>query len=109
MAKKITGYLKLQVPARSATAVAPDRPASASAASTSWNSARRSMPDADQGEGVLPTPVVITIFADKSFSFESAPAPVTYLHQEVAEPGRLVQKLSGKTSSAGTITPDPDP
>jgi len=49
-----------------------------------------------------PTPVVITIYADKSFTFETKTAPVTYFIKK-AVGLKSGSKLPGK-ESAGTIT-----
>jgi large subunit ribosomal protein L11 len=80
MAKKITGYIKLQVPAGIAN---PSRRRSArrwvSAASTSWNSARRSTPPRRSMEKGAPIPTTITVYADRSFSFETKTPPASFL------------------------------
>ena len=56
---------------------------------------------ADQEKGA-PTPVVITIFADKSFTFETKLPPVTY-YLKKAMSLKAGSKLPGK-ESAGVIT-----
>lgn len=78
MAKKIEGYLKLQVPAGSATPSPPIGPALGQRGLNimefckAFNAASQEM---DKG---APVPVVITIFADKSFTFEMKMPPVSY-------------------------------
>ena len=102
MAKKITGYLKLQVPAGSATPSPPIGPALGQRGLNimefcqAFNAATQ-----DQEKGA-PTPVVITIFADKSFSFETKLPPVTYFLKKAVNV-KSGSKLPGK-DSAGTIT-----
>ena len=102
MAKKITGYLKLQVPAGSATPSPPIGPALGQRGLNimefckAFNAATQ-----DQEKGA-PTPVVITIFADKSFSFETKLPPVTYFLKKAVNL-KSGSKLPGK-DSAGTIT-----
>ena len=102
MAKKITGYLKLQVPAGSATPSPPIGPALGQRGlnimefCTAFNAATQ-----DQEKGA-PTPVVITIFADKSFSFETKLPPVTYFLKKAVNV-KSGSKLPGK-DSAGIIT-----
>ena len=102
MAKKITGYLKLQVPAGSATPSPPIGPALGQRGLNimefckAFNAATQ-----DQEKGA-PTPVVITIFADKSFSFETKLPPVTYFLKKSMNL-KSGSKLPGK-ESAGTIT-----
>ena len=102
MAKKITGYLKLQVPAGSATPSPPIGPALGQRGLNimefckAFNAATQ-----DQEKGA-PTPVVITIYADKSFSFETKLPPVTYFLKKAMNL-KSGSKLPGK-ESAGTIT-----
>jgi large subunit ribosomal protein L11 len=102
MAKKVTGYLKLQVPAGSATPSPPIGPALGQRGLNimefckAFNAATQ-----DQEKGA-PTPVVITIFADKSFSFETKLPPVTYFLKKAVNL-KSGSKLPGK-ESAGTIT-----
>jgi large subunit ribosomal protein L11 len=102
MAKKITGYLKLQVPAGSATPQPPIGPALGQRGINipefckAFNAATQDM------EKGAPTPVVITIFADKSFSFETKLPPVTYFLKKAVNL-KSGSKLPGK-DSAGKIT-----
>ena len=77
MAKKVEGYIKLQIPAGKATPAPPVGPALGQhgvniVAFTKEFNART----ADQGDTIIP--VVITVYADKSFSFvtKTPPAPV---------------------------------
>ena len=108
MAKKITGYLKLQVPAGSATPSPPIGPALGQRGLNIMEFCKAfNAKTADQEKGA-PTPVVITIFADKSFSFETKLPPVTYLLKKAAglkigKKPASGSKLPGK-ESAGTIT-----
>ena len=102
MAKKIVGYIKLQVPAGKANPVAARSvPRSASAASTSWSSARRSTPRPRVEPG-LPIPVVITAFADKSFTFIMKTPPATVLIKKAAASRRAAR--SPHTDKVGKIT-----
>ena len=77
MAKKVTGYIKLQIPAGKATPAPPVGPALGQhgvniVEFTKQFNART----ADQGDLIIP--VVITVYADRSFSFvtKTPPAPV---------------------------------
>ena len=77
MAKKVTGYIKLQIPAGKATPAPPVGPALGQHGVnipefTKQFNART----ADKGDLVIP--VVITVYADRSFSFitKTPPAPV---------------------------------
>jgi large subunit ribosomal protein L11 len=102
MAKKITGYLKLQVPAGSATPSPPIGPALGQRGLNIMEFCKAfNAKTADQEKGA-PTPVVITIFADKSFSFETKLPPVTY-YLKKAMSLKSGSKLPGK-ESAGVIT-----
>lgn len=102
MAKKITGYLKLQVPAGSATPSPPIGPALGQRGLNIMEFCKAfNAKTADQEKGA-PTPVVITIFADKSFSFETKLPPVTYFLKKSMNM-KMGSKLPGK-ESAGTIT-----
>jgi large subunit ribosomal protein L11 len=102
MAKKITGYLKLQVAAGSATPSPPIGPALGQRGLNIMEFCKAfNAKTADMEKGA-PTPVVITIYADKSFTFETRLPPVTYLLKK-ATGLKSGSKLPGK-DSAGTIT-----
>ena len=102
MAKKITGYLKLQVAAGSATPSPPIGPALGQRGLNIMEFCKAfNAKTADQEKGA-PTPVVITIFADKSFSFETKLPPVTYFLKKSMNL-KSGSKLPGK-EFAGTIT-----
>ena len=78
MAKKVTGYIKLQIPAGKATPAPPVGPALGQhgvniVQFTKEFNART----ADQGDMIIP--VVITVYADKSFSFITKTPPAAVL------------------------------
>jgi large subunit ribosomal protein L11 len=102
MAKKITGYLKLQVAAGSATPSPPIGPALGQRGLNIMEFCKAFNARTQEMEKGQPTPVVITIFADKSFTFETRPPPVTYFIKKAANL-KAGSKLPGK-ESAGTIT-----
>jgi large subunit ribosomal protein L11 len=102
MAKKITGYLKLQVPAGSATPSPPIGPALGQRGLNIMEFCKAFNAKTQELEKGQPTPVVITIFADKSFSFETRTPPVTYFFKKAANL-KSGSKLPGK-ESAGSIT-----
>ena len=102
MAKKITGYLKLQVPAGSATPSPPIGPALGQRGLNIMEFCKAFNAKTANEEKGAPTPVVITIFADKSFTFETKLPPVTY-YLKKAMSLKSGSKLPGK-ESAGTIT-----
>ena len=102
MAKKITGYIKLQVPAGAANPSPPIGPALGQRGVNIMEFCKAfNAKTADQEKGA-PTPVVITIFADKSFSFETKLPPVTYFLKKSMNL-KAGSKLPGK-DSVGTIS-----
>ena len=108
MAKKITGYLKLQVPAGSATPSPPIGPALGQRGLNIMEFCKAFNAKTAEQEKGAPTPVVITIYADKSFSFETKLPPVTYLLKKAAglkigKKPASGSKLPGK-ESAGKVT-----
>jgi large subunit ribosomal protein L11 len=102
MAKKITGYLKLQVPAGAATPSPPIGPALGQRGLNIMEFCKAFNAATQEQEKGAPTPVVITIYADKSFSFETKLPPVTYFLKKAVNL-KSGSKLPGK-DSAGTIT-----
>ena len=102
MAKKITGYLKLQVPAGSATPSPPIGPALGQRGLNIMEFCKAFNASTQELEKGAPIPVVITIYGDKSFSFETRLPPVTYLLKKAMNL-KSGSKLPGK-DSAGVIT-----
>ena len=102
MAKKITGYLKLQVAAGSATPSPPIGPALGQRGLNIMEFCKAFNARTAEQEKGAPTPVVITIYADKSFTFETRLPPVTYLIKKAVNL-KSGSKLPGK-ESAGTIS-----
>ena len=102
MAKKIIGFIKLQVPAGKANPSPPIGPAlgqrglNIMAFCKEFNAATQGM------EPGLPIPVVITAFADKSFTFVMKTPPATILIKKAAK----IDKGSAKphTDKVGKIT-----
>ena len=85
MAKKISGYIKLQVPAGQANPSPPIGPALGQRGVAimefckAFNAATQNM---DPG---IPIPTTITVFTDKSFSFETKTPPVSYFLKKAAK------------------------
>ena len=102
MAKKITGYIKLQVPAGSATPSPPIGPALGQRGVNIMEFCKAFNASTQELEKGSPIPTVITVYADKSFSFETKLPPVTYLLKKAMNL-KSGSKLPGK-DSAGTIT-----
>src|SRR5437868_5740070 len=102
MAKKIAGQLKLQVAAGSATPSPPIGPALGQRGLNIMEFCKAFNARTQEMEKGAPTPVVITIYADKSFTFDLKLSPVTYFIKKAANL-KMGSKLPGK-ESAGTIT-----
>ena len=79
MAKKITGYVKLQVPAGKAAPAPPVGPALGQAGLNIMEFCKAFNAEKQQMEQGAPLPVVITVYADKTFSFVYKKPPASYL------------------------------
>lgn len=84
MAKKISGYLKLQVPAGSATPSPPIGPALGQRGLNIMEFCKAFNAASQEIEKGAPVPVTITIFQDKSFTFEMKTPPVSFLLKKAA-------------------------
>ena len=104
MAKKITGYIKLQVPAGAANPSPPIGPALGQRGVNIMEFCKAFNAATQELEKGAPIPVVITAYADKSFTFETKLPPVTYFIKKAVNL-KSGSKLPGK-ESAGTITQD---
>ena len=102
MAKKITGYVKLQVPAGSATPSPPIGPALGQRGLNIMEFCKAFNAQTQDMEKGSPIPVVITAYADKSFTFEMKTPPVTYFIKKAVDL-KSGSKTPGR-ESAGTIT-----
>ena len=79
MAKKIKGYVKLQVPAGKAAPAPPVGPALGQAGLNIMEFCKAFNAETQQMEQGAPLPVVITVYADKTFSFVYKKPPASYL------------------------------
>ena len=85
MAKKIEGYIKLQIPAGQANPSPPVGPALGQAGLNimefckAFNAATQGM---EQG---MPIPVKITVYGDKSFSYEMKSPPASFFIKKAAK------------------------
>ena len=102
MAKKVAGYLKLQVPAGAANPSPPIGPALGQRGLNIMAFCKDFNAKTSQMEKGSPIPVVITIYGDKSFTFEMRTPPVSYFIKKAAnlESG---SKAPGR-DKAGSIT-----
>ncbi|MBL8422662.1 MAG: 50S ribosomal protein L11 [Candidatus Accumulibacter phosphatis] len=102
MAKKIIGYIKLQVPAGKANPSPPIGPALGQRGLNIMEFCKTFNAQTQGLEPGLPIPVVITAFADKSFTFIMKTPPATVLIKKAIG----IQKGSAKphTVKVGTLT-----
>jgi large subunit ribosomal protein L11 len=96
MAKKITGYIKLQVPAGAANPSPPIGPALGQRGVNIMEFCKAFNAATGDVEKGMPIPTVITVFADRSFSFETKTPPASFLIKKAAklksgskEPGKV--------------------
>ena len=78
MAKKIDGYIKLQIPAGQANPSPPVGPALGQKGVNIMEFCKAFNASTQKMEPGMPIPVIITVFVDKSFSFETKSPPVSY-------------------------------
>jgi large subunit ribosomal protein L11 len=97
MAKKIDGYIKLNIPAGAANPSPPVGPALGQRGVNIMEFCKAFNASTDSLEKNMPIPVVITVYADKSFSFVTKTPPVSFYLKKAAgkekgssEPGRTV-------------------
>ena len=84
MAKKITGYIKLQVPAGAANPSPPIGPALGQRGLNIMEFCKAFNSQTQAQEKGAPIPVVITVFADRSFTFEMKTPPVSFFLKKAA-------------------------
>jgi len=102
MAKKISGYIKLQVPAGQANPSPPIGPALGQRGVAimefckAFNAATQNM---EQG---VPIPTTITVFSDKSFTFVTKTPPVSYFLKKAAKIQKGAKIVGRET--AGRVT-----
>ena len=85
MAKKVTGFLKLQVPAGSANPSPPIGPALGQRGLAIMDFCKQFNAQTQNMEKGMPIPVVITTYADRSFTFEMKTPPVSYFLKKAAK------------------------
>ena len=97
MAKKIAGYLKLTVPAGQANPSPPIGPALGQRGLNIMEFCKSFNAATQGGEPGTPTPTVITVYADRTFSFETKTPPASHFLKKAAgldkaseTPGRTI-------------------
>jgi large subunit ribosomal protein L11 len=84
MAKKVTGFLKLQVPAGAANPAPPIGPALGQRGLNIMEFCKAFNAQTAKMEKNVPIPVVITTYQDRSFTFEMKTPPVSYFLKKAA-------------------------
>ena len=102
MAKKVQGYIKLQVPAGSANPSPPIGPALGQQGVNIMEFCKQFNAQTQKLEKGLPIPVIITVYSDRSFTFIMKTPPASVLIRKAIG----IEKGSGapNTSKVGTIT-----
>ena len=85
MAKKVVGYVKLQVPAGSANPSPPIGPALGQRGLNIMEFCKAFNARTQEQEKGMPIPVTITVFSDKSFTFEMKTPPASYFLKKAAK------------------------
>ena len=96
MAKKIEGYIKLQVPAGAATPSPPIGPALGQRGVNIMEVCKAFNASTQELEKGMPIPTVITVYGDRSFTFVTKTPPASFLIKKAAklksgskEPGKV--------------------
>jgi large subunit ribosomal protein L11 len=85
VAKKIVGYIKLQVPAGAANPSPPIGPALGQRGLNIMEFCKAFNAKTQDQEKNMPIPVTITVFSDKSFTFEMKTPPASYFLKKAAK------------------------
>ncbi len=102
MAKKITAYIKLQVKAGEANPSPPVGPALGQKGVNIMEFCKAFNAKTQNLEKGMPTPVVITVYADRSFTFITKTPPATVLLKKAA--GVTRGSKTPHTTKVGTVT-----
>ena len=96
MAKKIEGYIKLQVPAGAANPSPPIGPALGQRGVNIMEFCKAFNAATQELEKAMPIPTIITVYADRSFTFVTKTPPASFLIKKAAglksgskEPGKV--------------------
>ena len=101
MAKKITGYVKLQIPAGEATPAPPVGPALGQQGVNIMDFCKNFNAKTAKDEGLI-IPVVVTVYADRSYSFITKTPPAAILLKRAANIAKG-SAVPNKTK-VGTVT-----
>ena len=102
MAKKVSAYIKLQIPAGKANPAPPVGPALGRNGVNIMEFCKQFNAATQKLEPGLPTPVVITVYSDRSFTFLTKTPPASTLIKKAA--GLTSGSSNPNTKKVGTIT-----
>ncbi|MFV0431768.1 MAG: 50S ribosomal protein L11 [Alphaproteobacteria bacterium] len=102
MAKKVTGFIKLQIPAGQANPSPPVGPALGQAGLNIMEFCKAFNAASQDAQPGTPLPVVITVYSDRSFTFVTKQPPASYFLMQAAK----VKKGAGATGTqtVGSVT-----
>jgi large subunit ribosomal protein L11 len=103
MAKKITGYIKLQVPAGKANPSPPIGPALGQRGLNIMEFCKAFNAQTQSYEAGTPLPVVITAYGDRTFSFVIKLPPVSYFLKQAAGIAKGTA-TAGRGANVGSVT-----
>ena len=93
MAKKIDGYVKLEIPAGKANPSPPVGPALGQRGVNIMEFCKQFNAATQKSDPGVPTPVVITVYSDRTFTFVTKTPPTSYFLKRAAK----IEKGSGTT------------
>ena len=102
MAKKVTGYIKLQVPAGAANPSPPIGPALGQRGVNIMEFCKAFNAATQELEKGMPIPTVITVYADRSFSFETKTPPASFLLKKAARISKSGRPSPASRPSGGS-------
>ncbi|MBI5119842.1 MAG: 50S ribosomal protein L11 [Rhodospirillales bacterium] len=103
MAKKVIGYIKLQIPAGKANPSPPVGPALGQRGLNIMEFCKSFNAATQQLEPGMPIPVVITAFSDRTFTFITKTPPITYFLKKAAGIQKGT-KTPGRGDKVGKVT-----
>jgi len=104
MAKKVTGYIKLQVPAGSANPSPPIGPALGQRGVNIMEFCKAFNAETENMEKGMPIPTIITVYQDRSFTFQTKTPPATFYLKRAAKVDKGAQEPGRAT--AGAVSAD---
>jgi large subunit ribosomal protein L11 len=103
LAKKITGYIKLQVPAGKANPSPPIGPALGQRGLNIMDFCKKFNAETQNVEVGTPLPVIITAFGDRTFTFVIKTPPVSFFLKQAANL-KSASKTPGRGADAGQVS-----